>query len=79
MVFLLQGYLHTGRAVRDERDEMIEFLTELRWKTSGSRINFSTLQALVRTLYVSGVVAMADTLLKIFYIYGLHVPLFLYG
>ena len=33
----------------------------------------------MRTLYVSGVFAAADTLLKIIIIFGMHVPLFLYG
>ena len=36
-------------------------------------------QALVRTLYVSGAFAAADTLLKVAIIFGMHVPLFLYG
>jgi hypothetical protein len=36
-------------------------------------------QALVRTLYVSGIFAAADTLLKVIIIFGMHVPLFLYG
>jgi Predicted membrane protein len=33
----------------------------------------------VRTLYVSGAFAAADTLLKTVFIFGMHVPLFLYG
>lgn len=43
--------------------------------------NFSNLhlQALVRTLYVSGIFAAADTLIKIIFVFGLHIPLFLYG
>ena len=37
------------------------------------------LQALVRTLYISGAFAAADTLLKIIIVFGMHIPLFLYG
>jgi Predicted membrane protein len=49
VVFLLQGYLTSGR------------------------------EALVRTLRVSGLFALGDTLVKIVYIYGFHVPLFAFG
>lgn len=49
VVFLLQGYLRTGR------------------------------EALVRTLYVSGGFAAVDTLIKAMFVFGLHIPLFLYG
>lgn len=37
------------------------------------------LQALFKTLYVSGGVAGLDLFVKCIYIYALHVPLFLFG
>lgn len=35
-------------------------------------------EALVRTLWISGSVALVDAIIKLVYIYGLHIPLFLY-
>ncbi len=88
VVFLLQGYLRTGQEVQCFRAPSCYSAASActGWSRfghcSGSmhcNMCLRCLQALVRTLYVSGVFAAADTLIKIVFVFGMHIPLFLYG
>ena len=103
VVFLLQGYLTSGRAVRPAsfcectaccaggtapRLPVLSVCGRLGLHASPScgcsdhssgGVTHCCMQALIRTLWLSGGYAAFETFVAAVYIFGAHVPLFLYG
>ena len=97
VVFLLQGYLTSGREVSSEPCASYAPCSFQSWQRIGTRSNLlswaehallvgslsekdavSGLQALVRTLWMSGAYAAFENLVSMGYIFGARVPLFLF-
>ena len=79
VVFLLQGYLTSGREVWDVEHKLSihPAVMAVSWLCLGSMLLH--VQALLRTLCFSGAVAGAETIVTALYIFPAHIPLFLYG
>lgn len=97
VVFLLQGYLTSGREVSSESCASSKLCTLQEWQRRDTRSNLLPwaehttlmgslkekdavigLQALVRTLWMSGAYAAFENLVSMGYIFGAQVPLFLF-
>lgn len=101
VVFLLQGYLTSGRAVRapaacceHRRGSTpahaprsmharlactISMPLIVQCSQPVRACHLARMQALIRTLWLSGGYAAFETFVAAVYIFGAHVPLFLYG
>ena len=97
VVFLLQGYLTSGREVSFEPCASPALCTIQSWQRIGTRSNLLPwaehatlmgslkekhavigLQALVRTLWMSGAYAAFENIVSMGYVFGARVPLFLF-
>ena len=77
MVFLLQGYLSSGSEVKMQLSASIDStLISERNTVSQPAV---ALQALVRTLVISGTYAFVESLVTAVVIFGFNVPLFFHG
>ena len=84
VVFLLQGYLTSGREVGSGYADPMSLysgspMRKIRLIVLLLRLRLWNLQALARTLWMSGAYAAFENMVAMVYVFGAHVPLFLYG